>query len=34
MADLVHRDSAVLLNSRSGSGTGSVIPVHHTAEVC
>jgi len=32
--DLVCGDGAVLLNSHSGSGTGSVILAHCAAEVC
>jgi len=34
MADLVRRDSTVLLNSCSGSSTGSVVLAHYAAEVC
>jgi len=34
MADLVRRDSAILLNSRSGSSTSSVVPAHYAAKVC
>ena len=34
IADLVHLDGAVLLNSCSGSDTGSVVQARCAAEVC